>query len=115
MSSVMKRSVPGCSGLDHGVEDGQELAHAGHDGNHFLLSAGEQAFVETPDDRVVADGRHGWHIQGTAYVSAPAVDGSLSTHGAGVSVQWRHTDELADLSVGQTTELRQLTDEHGDA
>ena len=41
--------VPGLSGLDHGVELHQELAHAGHQGHFCRLAGVTQVLVETSD------------------------------------------------------------------
>ena len=49
MSRVMKRGVPRFAGADHGVEDGQQLAHAGHEGDLGQFARGDQPFVEGLD------------------------------------------------------------------
>jgi len=59
----MKGIVPGFTGSDHGVEDGQELAHAGDDGDLFGFAGGDEAVVELLDDGIESDGRRG--IPGT--------------------------------------------------
>ena len=42
--------------LEHGVEENQQLAHAGCEGQLLGLSSGQQPLVEVPDDGVVS----GW-------------------------------------------------------
>ena len=39
--------------LQHGIEDEQQLAHAGCEGQLLRLAQGQQPLVEVPDDGVV--------------------------------------------------------------
>src|SRR5690349_23062709 len=42
-----------------GVEDSEELSHAGDHGDHLGLAGGEQSLPEVANDGVVTHGRHG--------------------------------------------------------
>ena len=57
----MKRIVPGFSSSDHGIEDGEELAHASDDGDLSGLSRGDEALVELLDGGVEVDGHQRRH------------------------------------------------------
>jgi len=52
----MKRLIPRFAASDHRVEDGQQLAHAGDEGDLGQLAGGQQAIVEGLDGRVAAAG-----------------------------------------------------------
>ncbi len=49
--------------LDHGIEDGEQLAHTGDEGDLLRLASGQQSLVEVPDDGIVLAGDHCSHIQ----------------------------------------------------
>jgi hypothetical protein len=64
------RRPPWGSVSEDGVEDREQLAHAGHQG-HLLRFAGRQeTLVEFPYDRVVARSDQGAHVQHRARTSA---------------------------------------------
>jgi hypothetical protein len=48
----MKRCIPRLTDLDHCIEDGQQLAHAGDQRDFLRLSRGDEAVVKALDDRV---------------------------------------------------------------
>ena len=75
----MKRIVPGFGGSDHGIEDGQEFAHAGDDGNLFGFACGDEAVVELLDDGVESDGRERCHVESAAHLPASAEDGVVTS------------------------------------
>ena len=50
MSGDLRSQVaPGRAMLDHGVEDDEQLAHAGCEGQLLRLTSGQQALVEVPE------------------------------------------------------------------
>jgi hypothetical protein len=57
-------SHPGCSVFEHGVEDGEQLPHAGYQGHLLGLAGRQQALIESPDYRVVAAGHQRCHVEG---------------------------------------------------
>ncbi len=50
--------------LYHGIEDNQELAHAGHEGHLGRLSGQAQPQVKLPDHGVAAAGGESCHVEG---------------------------------------------------
>jgi len=110
----MKRIVPGFTGSDHGVEDGQELAHASDDGDFFGFAGGDEAIVELLDDDVEADRSQGGHVEAAPYLPAPAEDGPFAAHLAGIAIERRNADQGADLAAGQTPQFGDIGDQRGD-
>src|SRR5665213_4565134 len=102
--SMLER-VPDGLVSEHGIEDGQQLAHAGGDSDLGGLACADQAAVEEPDDRVVADGGQGGHIQHRAHFAAPTANAARSLALARVVGQWCDAHELGDLATLQPAEL----------
>jgi len=48
--------------FDDTETDMDELTHGGAESRHFALAAGDQAFVESPNIGVVANGDHCGHV-----------------------------------------------------
>src|SRR5205085_7775612 len=61
-----------------GVEDGEELAGDGDEGDHLGLSGGAEAFAEGFEDGVVAGGDEGCQEQGGAHALATAANHALA-------------------------------------
>ena len=100
-SSEMKRIVPRFSGFDHGIEDGQELAHASDDGDLFGFSGSDEAVVELFDDGIETDGCQGGHIEAPSHLPTTTEDGALAAHLSGIAVEGRHADQGADFAAGE--------------
>lgn len=58
---------------EHGIEDGEELAHAGDQGDLFEFTRRDEARVEGPEDRVMTGSAQRGHREGAAHrgTSAP--------------------------------------------
>src|SRR5512144_964089 len=110
----MKGIVPGFSGSDHGVEDGQELAHASDDGDLLGFAGENQAIVESADHRVEADGGQCRHVEAASDLSAPAEDGALAAHLAGVAIERGNADEGTDFPAGQAAQFRDVGNQGSD-
>ena len=67
--------------LDHGVEDDEQLAHAGCEGQLLRLASGQQPLVEVPDNGIEAGGCQGSHIEGGADPGASAPYGTFTPRG----------------------------------
>ena len=109
----MKGVVPRFSGPDHGIEDGQELAHASDDGDLLRLADGNETLVEMFDDGVEADSHQGCHVEASAYLAAPAEDGPLSPHLSRVAIEGSNTYQGADFPARQSSQLWHLRDQAG--
>ena len=64
--------------LDHGVEDDEQLAHAGCEGQLLRLTCGQQTVVEVPDNGVGAAGYQCPHVQDGSDPSASTPDAAFA-------------------------------------
>src|SRR4051812_49710194 len=68
-----------------GVEDGEELAGDGDEGDHLGLAGGAEAIAEGLEDGVVTAGHEGCQEQGAADALAAAADHALALPLAGLA------------------------------
>ena len=61
--------MPRAAVADHGVEDDEEFAHGGGDGDFVGFVLGDEAVVEGFDDGIVPYGDDGGHVEGRSDVS----------------------------------------------
>src|SRR6187200_2297605 len=94
-----------------GVEDDEELSHAGDQGLLAGFSGGAELVVMGGDDRVGAAGDQGGHVEGGAHGGSAAGDGAAAAHAAAVAVDRGDADQGGDLAAGQVAELGQLGDQ----
>src|SRR5271166_988912 len=82
--------VPCLIAREHGVEDDDQLAHAGDDGDLRLFGFGDEALVVGLEHGVVLGGcAHDWHIEEVAELAASALDVALAFAPAAVIVVGR--------------------------
>src|SRR3954471_13616730 len=77
---------PWGTGPEDGVEDAEEAAHAGDDGDLFGAAAGDELLVVGLEHRVPADGGEGRHVEDIADGGPAACDGPVAAHLAAVAV-----------------------------
>src|SRR4051794_41479448 len=68
-----------------GVEDGEELAGDGDEGDHLGLAGGAEVIAEGLEDGVVTAGDEGCEEQGAAHALAAAADHALALPLAGLA------------------------------
>jgi hypothetical protein len=87
--------------FEDGVEDREQLAHAGHQG-HLLRFAGRQkTLVEFLYDRVAACGDQGAHVQCRSDVGPPSPHATMAAQGARVAVEWSDPHQGSESLVGE--------------
>src|SRR5687768_6158543 len=64
--------VPDGALARHGIEDGEQLAHAGGQGDELGFAATDELFIEGSDGRVVAAGAERCHIERGPHACSPA-------------------------------------------
>src|ERR1700693_4063626 len=69
-----RRSTPGSFVVEHGVENDEELTHAGDERGLGALAAATQPQIESSDGGIAADSRHCCHIQDAPCLRASAPD-----------------------------------------
>src|SRR3989304_8308115 len=83
--------LPGCTMFEHGVQYGQELAHAGGQGHLLRLAGRQEPLIEGPDHGVEAGGYQGGHIEGRPHGGPSAPDGAPASQGTAVPVDRQST------------------------
>lgn len=74
----MKRIIPRLVAFDHGVEYGQQLAHARHQGDLLEFARTQEALVELLYDRVVSGRHQRGHVQRGAQGGSPTTDAAFA-------------------------------------
>jgi len=103
--------IPRAAVSDHGVEDREELSHAGDLGDFRRFSFGSEPVVKEADDGIPLGGRPDAEVEGGPNRSASTPDHPLTTHLATIPGEGSHTDQGGDLSMREATELRELGDQ----
>jgi hypothetical protein len=75
----------------HGIEDGQQLAHRGDESEAGRFAGVAQTSVEALECRVVLDGDEAAHIEGGPDFDAASLDFALAAVAAAVPVDWIDT------------------------
>jgi hypothetical protein len=97
--------------LEHGVEDGKELAHASYQGHLLRLTQGQKAMVEGLKNRIMAHAHQSGHVKGGPNMRTTTTDRTLAPMGATVTVERGHTNKLSHLLAAQGAQFRQVGDE----
>ena len=105
-------SLPGSLVFDHGIEDGQQLVHACHQGDLLRFASRQETFVEQPDGEIAAGGAQGTHVDGCAHRSTAAPDRPSAAQGAAITIERSHSDQRGDLAVREPSQLGQFR-QHG--
>src|SRR6266571_1842512 len=109
--SCESRGKPGAPVAQDGVEDGEELAHGGGEGNFAGTPGGDQALIEGTDGRVVFGGGKGGHVENAANAGAAAGNHASAPKGAAIAGKGGEADEGGDASAIETTQFGQIGDE----
>ncbi len=85
--------------LDHSIENGQQLVHAGGQCDLFHLPRRQEPLVESFDDRVVSGCHQGGHVQDSAHSGPATPYPSLATQQPAVPVEGGEPYQPSDLLV----------------
>ena len=94
--------------LDHGVEDGQQLAHASYEGYLLGLASGQQPLIKGSNEGIVAAGYQRPHVEGRSHLGASTPDSALAPQRAAVPIEGSHSHQGGDLPAVQGAQLRQV-------
>ena len=100
--------MPWDSVSEDGVEDGEQFAHGGDEGEFLGSAGGDEALVDGLDLVVVSAGGEGRHVQDVADGDAAAGDHAPATEAAAVAVDWCDADQCGDASAVEGSQFRQL-------
>ena len=102
------QAAPRGATIEQGVEDNEQLAHTGCEGQLLRLTSRQQTLVEVPDDGVVAASYQRSHVQGSTDPGAPSPDRPFAPQCAAVPVEGSHAHQGGDLPAVQGAQLRQV-------
>ena len=102
---------PGGALFENGVEDSEQLAHAGGESDLFRFAGCAQTLVELPDQRVASRRCQGGHVEDRPDGSTSSPDAALPSEGAAIAIQRRHAHQSCYLFAVQHTELWKLGQE----
>ena len=97
----------------HGIEDGEEFAHACNQGHHPGFTGGQEALVKGTNDGIAACGHQGTHVEDGSDSGATALNRTAAVKATGISIKWSHSDEGSNLMAVERSQFRQLNDEGG--
>ena len=97
----------------HLVEDGQEFADAGDEGDLEGFAGGDETVVEGADFVVGTGGGQGGHVERVAQGGAAAGDHAFALVLAGVAVEGLHAGEGGDFLAVELSEFGQFGQEDG--
>jgi hypothetical protein len=80
------RKSPGSTVFEDGVEDREQLAHAGHQCHLLRFASRQKTLVESPYDRVAARGYQGAHVERRSDLGPPTPHATTAVQGARVAV-----------------------------
>src|ERR1700743_2984864 len=104
--------IPFLPSCDHGVEDDNQLAHAGNERHLRLFSLGNQALIEGFDDGIVlGGGAEARHVDGVANPAATTLDVALATALSAIVVIRSKADQGRGDLVAYMAKLRHSGDE----
>src|ERR1700726_5305715 len=104
----MSSALPWFAVSQDGVENDDELSHAGGESLFAGFPGGAEFVVMRGDDRVLPAGNQGRHVEGAAHGRTPAGDGAAAAQGAAVAVDRSDADQRGDFAAGGAGPLRQL-------
>ena len=102
------RHVQGLVVLYHGVEERQELAHAGRQRDLLGFACGAQTLVQGCEHRIIADGHEGTSVQGHPHMRAPTPGGAGLPPGATVPIARRDADQGGEARAASGAQLREI-------
>ena len=98
---------------EQGVEQADELAHDGDEGDLVRLAAGEESFVEGLGRGFATDRGQGRHVEQVARLGAAAADGAAAAVLAGVAVEGSEAEQGSGLAAAEGAELGHVGAEAG--
>jgi hypothetical protein len=118
LAGASQFGIPGGIVPEHGVEDDEQLTHAGGDDDFGLLGTSiwgalGQSLRKGADAFVAASGAESRHVQGVPDGDASAPDGSCSGESSAVVIEGRHADQCGDLLAVELSQFGEVGQEGG--
>jgi hypothetical protein len=87
LAASVRVRLPGGMVFEHGIEDGEQLAQAGHDSLFLRFSCRQETLVEGPEGRVAARGVQRAHGERRADGASPTPDCAMAAERAAVATR----------------------------
>jgi hypothetical protein len=97
--------------VKHGIENNEELAHAGGERRHGVLTVATQSQIESSDGGIAAHSRHRRHIQDAPDLGASSPDTTAATQFPTIAVKWREAGQCGDLLAIKHPQFGQLREQ----
>jgi hypothetical protein len=94
--------------LEHGINDGEELAHAGDERDLLGLPCSAQADVEVADGGIKSRGNDRSHIERRPHMCSSTQDRATATKRSTIAIERGDADQRRDLFMCQRAEFRQM-------
>jgi hypothetical protein len=94
--------------FDHGVENREQLAHAGDQSDFERFALGLEPFVEISNHGIVSSSDQGCHVQSAAHRSSATPDATAAFKRATVAVEGSQTHQRRNLFTIEGAEFWQL-------
>src|SRR5829696_2525482 len=108
-SRKIARRPPRSTVFEDGVEDREQLAHAGHQGYLLRFASRQQTLIEFPHYRVAACGDQSTHVQCRSNLSSTTPNTTTSTQSARVTVKRSDTYQGGHPLMGKRAQLRHFS------
>ena len=102
------RASPGFVFFQEGVEDDEQLAHAGGDQDLEGFSSLFESLGEGFDNGVPLFGAEGGHVEGASDGGTSSPDGAFSSEASAVAVEGCESDEGSDFLAVELSEFGQV-------
>src|SRR6266849_9590875 len=93
-SDMMALRTPRGAMFEHGIEDGEQLAHGRGERELGGFAGAAQAQVKSFKRGVAAHRGEGGHVECGPHLGAATPHRARSAHGAAVAVEWSDPDQL---------------------
>jgi len=110
---VHQCGIPGRLMFKHGVDDRQQLAHAGHEGYLLGFAGRQQSLVERADHRIEPRGDDCCHIQGGPDTGAPSPDSATAPQGPAITIERGDADQCGNLFLREGAQFREIRQQRG--
>ena len=104
--------LPGSAVPQHGIQDREQFAHAGHQGYLFRLAGCEKPLVAVLDNRVTAGRHQRSHVKGCAYARSSTPNAATAPVLAAIPIEGGNPYQCCDLSAVKLPQLRHVRQQH---
>src|SRR5947209_1638126 len=97
--------------MKHGIEDDEELTHAGGKRGLGVFTIGTQSQIESSDSGIAANPRHRRHIEDAPDLCASTPNTTAAAQFSTIAVKWCQTGQRRNLLPIKHSQFRQLREQ----